>query len=99
MQQQQARPPSSAAAVEVVPTSGGVGAEIRGLDLRRLDKQNVGLVHRAWIDHQVLLFRGQRLNDAELIAFSRLFGNLDVAPNQETGQRHSYLPVAIPRSA
>jgi len=33
----------------------------------------------------VLLFRGQQLSDAELIAFSRRFGNLDVAPNQETG--------------
>jgi taurine dioxygenase len=35
----------------------------------------------------VLLFRGQHLSDGELIAFSRRFGNLDVAPNQETGQR------------
>ena len=73
--------------IEIVPANGGVGAEIRGLDLRRLDEQGFGLVHRAWIDHQVLLFRGQQLSDAELIAFSRRFGNLDVAPNQETGQR------------
>jgi taurine dioxygenase len=73
--------------IEIVPTSGGVGAEIRGLDLRRLDEQDFHLVHRAWIDHQVLLFRGQQLCDAELIDFSRRFGSLDVAPNQETGQR------------
>ncbi len=70
-----------------MPTGGGVGAEIRGLDVRRLDDLNFRLVHRAWIDHQVLLFRGQQLGDAELIAFSRRFGSLDVAPNQETGQR------------
>jgi taurine dioxygenase len=70
-----------------VPTGGGVGAEIRGLDVRRLDDQHFRLVHRAWIDHQVLLFRGQQLGDAELIAFSRRFGSLDVAPNQETGRR------------
>jgi len=73
--------------IEIIPANGGVGAEIRGLDLRQLDEQGFGLVHRAWIDHQVLLFRGQQLSDAELIAFSRRFGNLDVAPNQETGQR------------
>ena len=35
----------------------------------------------------VLLFRGQRLSDAELVAFSRRFGDLDFAPVQETGRR------------
>jgi taurine dioxygenase len=44
-------------------------------------------IHRAWLDHLVLLFRGQHLGDAELIAFSRRFGELDLAPVQETGRR------------
>jgi taurine dioxygenase len=44
-------------------------------------------VHRAWLDHLVLLFRGQQLTDEDLIAFSRRFGNLDWAPIQETGRR------------
>jgi taurine dioxygenase len=35
----------------------------------------------------VLLFRGQRLSDDDLIAFSRRFGDLDHAPMQENGQR------------
>jgi len=74
--------------IEIVPTGGGVGAEIRGLDLRALDEEGFRLVHRSWLDHQVLLFRGQHLTDGELISFSRRFGDLDVAPNQENGQRY-----------
>jgi len=71
----------------VVPTGGGLGAEIRGVDLRRLGNDAFAAIHRAWLDNLVLLFRGQKLTDAELIAFSRRFGELDLAPIQETGRR------------
>jgi taurine dioxygenase len=71
----------------VVPTGGGLGAEIRSVDLRRLGDDAFAAIHRAWQDHLVLLFRGQELTDAELIAFSRRFGELDLAPIQETGRR------------
>jgi taurine dioxygenase len=71
----------------VLPTGGGLGAEIRGEDLRRLADEAFAAIHRAWLDHLVLLFRGQELTDAELIAFSRRFGELDLAPIQETGRR------------
>jgi len=35
----------------------------------------------------VLLFRGQKLGDDDLLAFSRRFGDLDPPPNQERGQQ------------
>ena len=35
----------------------------------------------------MLLFRGQTLSDDDLIAFSRRFGELDLAPIQENGRR------------
>src|SRR3984957_18608379 len=73
--------------VVVVPSGGELGAELRGVDLRRLDGDGFAAIHRAWLDHLVLLFRGQQLSDAELIAFSRRFGELDLAPIQETGRR------------
>jgi taurine dioxygenase len=44
-------------------------------------------IHQAWLDHSVLLFRGQKLTDEDLIAFSKKFGDLDWAPVQETGRR------------
>ena len=71
----------------VVPTAGGLGAEIRSVDLRGLGDDAFAAIHHAWLDNLVLLFRGQELTDAELIAFSRRFGELDLAPIQETGRR------------
>jgi len=74
-------------AIRVVPTGGGVGAEVLGVDLRDVDAANFAAIHRAWIEHGMLLFRGQRLGDDDLIAFSRRLGDLDLAPVQETGRR------------
>jgi taurine dioxygenase len=73
--------------VSVVPTGRALGAEVRGVDLRTIDDPTVELIRRAWLDHQVLLFRAQQLSDEALIAFSRRFGTLDHAPVQENGRR------------
>jgi taurine dioxygenase len=76
----------SGTALDITPT-GAVGAEIRGLDLRRLDAAQFAAIEAAWIAHAVLLFRGQSLADDDLIAFARRFGDLDLAPIQENGRR------------
>jgi taurine dioxygenase len=73
--------------IEVVPNAGTVGAELRGVDLRAVDDAAFATIHRAWLDHLVLLVRGQSLSDDDLIAFSRRLGALDVAPVQENGRR------------
>jgi alpha-ketoglutarate-dependent taurine dioxygenase len=73
--------------IVVIPTGGALGAEIRGIDLRAVDAPAFTAIHQTWLDHQVVLFRGQRLGDEDLIAFSRRFGDLDVAPIQENGRR------------
>lgn len=73
--------------MKVVPTGTAIGAEIDGLDLRRVDAGVMQAVHRAWLAHQVLLFRGQKLDDEDLVAFSHRFGELDEAPVQESGKR------------
>lgn len=73
--------------IEIVPTNAALGAEVRGVDLRRVDDAAFATIHRAWVDHQVLLFRSQNMNDADLITFSRRFGDLDFAPVQENGRR------------
>ena len=74
-------------ALSVIPTGAALGAEIRGVDLRSVDRDAFRAIHGAWLDHQVLLFRDQRLSDQDLIAFSRRFGDLDQAPIQENGRR------------
>ena len=73
--------------ITVIPTGGALGAEIGGVDLCAVDERAFTAIHQAWLDHQVVLFRGQHLGDEDLIAFSRRFGDLDVAPIQETGRR------------
>lgn len=71
----------------VIPTGAGLGATIARVDLRTLDKAAFAELHRAWLEHSVLLVRDQQLTDEDLIAFSRRFGDLDLAPIQETGRR------------
>ena len=73
--------------IEVVPTGAALGAEIRGVDLRSIDAGAFEAIYLAWLDHAVVLFRGQQLSDSDLIAFSRRFGALDQAPIQENGRR------------
>ena len=72
---------------ETVPNRAALGAEIRGIDLKSLDAATFEDLLRAWHDHSVLLVRGQRLSDQDLIAFSRRLGDLDWAPIQENGRR------------
>jgi alpha-ketoglutarate-dependent taurine dioxygenase len=71
----------------VLRTGAALGAEVEGVDVRALDAAALQAIHRAWLTHGVLLFRDQRLDDDDLIAFSRRFGELDEAPVQENGQR------------
>jgi taurine dioxygenase len=79
----QTAPPTG---LQVVPTGAVLGAEVRGVDLRRLTEAEFAAILAAWHAHAVLLFRGQSLTPDELIGFSRRFGALDHAPVQEHGQ-------------
>jgi taurine dioxygenase len=64
-------------AIEIAPLSGALGAEVRGLDLARpLDAATFAAVHAAYLAHQVLVFRDQRLTPDQQLAFSRRFGTL-----------------------
>src|SRR3984957_5132968 len=79
--------PGSTSRVTVVPSGKALGAEIQGVDLRTIDANDFANIYRAWLEHSVLLFRGQNLTDDELVAFSKRFGVLDWAPIQESGRR------------
>jgi taurine dioxygenase len=60
-----------------------LGGEVEGIDLSRpLPESVFAEIRRAWLAHLVLRFRGQKLSDPELLAFSRHFGELDApGPN------------------
>ena len=78
---------SRAEPIDVTPTKAVLGAEVRGIDLKKIDETQFNALEQAWHDHQVVLIRDQTLTDQDLIAFSRRFGDLDWAPVQETGRR------------
>jgi len=71
----------------VLAAPDGFGAEIKGVDLRTINGDDFSSLYRTWLKHSVLIFRGQTLTDDELIAFSKHFGALDLAPIQESGRR------------
>ena len=75
------------ATISVRKLSAALGAQVDGVDLRALDANTFAAIYRAWLDHQVLLFRTQALTAEDLVSFSRRFGDLDTAPVQETGRR------------
>lgn len=58
-----------------------LGAEIDGVDLRLpLEDGPLAAVTAALVEHEVVVFRGQPLSSAELLAFGRRFGELSVHP-------------------
>ncbi|MGH8745151.1 MAG: TauD/TfdA dioxygenase family protein, partial [Burkholderiales bacterium] len=76
----------AARSLEVVPTA-TVGAEVRGVDLARAGAAEIEAIKQAWYRYDVLVFRGQRLSDDALLAFSRHFGALDAPPIQGAGRK------------
>jgi len=60
---------ASAQSFEVRPFDAPVGAEIIGLDLTRpLSDEDFARVHRAHLDHTLLVFRDQRITPEQQIA-------------------------------
>jgi len=61
--------------MEAIPTGAALGAEVRCGDLRKLGAEGFAAVRQAWLDHLVILVRGQEMSDAELVEFGRGFGD------------------------
>ncbi|MEM5274797.1 TauD/TfdA family dioxygenase [Cupriavidus taiwanensis] len=64
---------------EIRPLDAPLGAEVIGFDLSQpLTQADFARIHRAHLDHHVLVFRDQRITPSQQIAFSRRFGPLQV---------------------
>jgi len=64
----------------VTPLSSALGAQIHGIDAAAIDDAGFERVRAAWLEHLVLLFRNQRLDDRALVDFTSSFGELEEAP-------------------
>ncbi|OYT81593.1 MAG: taurine dioxygenase [Pseudomonas sp. PGPPP4] len=70
--------PAAGQTFEIRPF-GNLGAEILGIDLAQpLNADDFARVHRAHLDHHVVVFRDQRITPEEQIACSRRFGELQI---------------------
>jgi alpha-ketoglutarate-dependent 2,4-dichlorophenoxyacetate dioxygenase len=70
------------------------GAEIVGIDVKRVDDATFSDIVAAFEEHSVLLFRGQSLTDDEQIAFSRRFGPLETTIRSIASQASTPLHIA-----
>jgi taurine dioxygenase len=66
--------------IKVTPMSATIGAQVECDDIAALSPAGIAEVHRAWLDHLVLLFRDRELNDEELLRVGQYFGPLEPSP-------------------
>jgi taurine dioxygenase len=67
--------------IEVAPFEAGLGAEIRGVDIREpVSPHDRDAIRAAWLEHLVLRFRDQPMDDAQHMAFTHQFGELEFNP-------------------
>lgn len=70
---------SRAAPLEIRPLGGALGAEVFGLRLDGgMDADVLARLHRAHLDHHLLIFRDLDITPEQQIAFSRRFGPLQI---------------------
>src|SRR5690349_10178739 len=68
---------SSRTSATILPSGAACGAEIRGVDLARMDEAGFRTVLDALRDHLVVRIRGQKLQHADLVALGKRFGELE----------------------
>ncbi len=78
---------SAAVPFEVERLGRHLGAEVRGLDLKKgMNPETFRAFEAALVEHKVLCLRDQHLTTAEHVAVSRLFGELEVHPFRPEGE-------------
>ena len=78
--------------MNITPLSPVFGAEIDGVDLSSIGDADFEEVYRAWVEYGVLRFRGQKLDDGQLEAFSARFGPLEKLPMRLTPEQEKRIP-------
>ena len=71
--------------ITVIPLSKVIGAEIRGIELSEpIDEPTRKVIHRAFLDHSVILIRDQELSEANQEDFCRLFGEIELVKSSRS---------------
>ena len=78
-------------ALEITPSGGPLGAEIKGVDVTKVDAAQFTDIQQALYDHQVILFRGQDITDPQFLEFAKFFGEIDL-PRKTRIDNDPWLP-------
>jgi taurine dioxygenase len=85
--------------IDVRPLHAALGAEVRCGDLKQASDAQFARIRQAWLEHLVLVFRGQSLSDEELIGLGRRFGEPDDTarpqPTDQPGQPSRQMALTI----
>jgi taurine dioxygenase len=65
--------------IEVHPFDGGFGCEVSGLNLPDIGAEDAAALRRAFLAHHVVVARGTRVSDDDLVAFGECFGALEIS--------------------
>ena len=61
--------------LEVIPLNPHIGAEMRGLDMTQpLGDEDIAAINAAFLQHSVIVFRGQKLSQEDLLRVTSYFG-------------------------
>jgi taurine dioxygenase len=66
-------------AITLSPLTDAIGAEVKGLDVGNIGKEDAKAVYEAWLKHHVLVVRGPIVSEEALIEFGKCFGPLENA--------------------
>lgn len=67
--------------IDVAPTGQAFGAVVRGINFSaRIDVETIKAVRAAWLDHHVLVFPEQPLENEDLVRFAEYFGPIGEDP-------------------
>src|SRR3979409_533645 len=86
------------ARLDVVPLSKHIGAEIRGLDLHdKPHDETINAVYQAWLDHLVIVFPDQKLEQEDLVRVTGYFGEMGMPrrPPRFFPKGYSRLPAGV----
>ena len=60
--------------LEAIPLSGAMGAEVKGVDLRKVDDKTFTKIHRILLEYGMIFFRGQEITPSQQLAFAKRWG-------------------------
>ena len=83
---------------DIAKLAPAIGAEIRGIDLNRdQSPETVAAINRIWLEHVILLFRGQNLTPERQVHVTRWFGELGylARPKEFRTSGHDDLPDGV----